>query len=298
MQSLGRRPGHGRECLGGGFHQLLRGNNLPADFVSTHHYPTDAFGKPGDDTEAQLSKSTRSILREETRAVRKQAGNCRSIIRSGAPPRIRAIRCTTIPYAAAFIVKTILEANGLVQGYSYWTFSDIFEENYFPSVPFQGGFRAAEHPRHRQARLPGIPIAARVGNRVDADLDGAHETVDAWLVRGDTFRDLMLTNFALPRHPIATESVNVHPPGRHVDRRGVDSAHRSRARQRQAPLGANGQARISQRRDRRRRHLGRHRPVRERTPERCHRRSIELRFSVQIRRRPKTSSRLCQFPST
>ena len=44
------------------------------------------------------------------------------------------------PYAAAFIVKTVLEATGLVQGYSYWTFSDIFEENYFPSVPFQGGF--------------------------------------------------------------------------------------------------------------------------------------------------------------
>ena len=28
----------------------------------------------------------------------------------------------------------------LVEGYSFWTFSDIFEENYFPSVPFQGGF--------------------------------------------------------------------------------------------------------------------------------------------------------------
>jgi xylan 1,4-beta-xylosidase len=44
------------------------------------------------------------------------------------------------PYAAAFVIKTIMEANSLVQGYSYWTFSDIFEENYFPSVPFHGGF--------------------------------------------------------------------------------------------------------------------------------------------------------------
>ena len=26
-------------------------NGLPADFISTHHYPTDAFGQPGDDTE-------------------------------------------------------------------------------------------------------------------------------------------------------------------------------------------------------------------------------------------------------
>ena len=33
-----------------------------------------------------------------------------------------------------------MDAHGLVQGYSYWTFSDIFEENYFASLPFHGGF--------------------------------------------------------------------------------------------------------------------------------------------------------------
>jgi xylan 1,4-beta-xylosidase len=30
-------------------------HDVPVDFVSTHHYPTDAFGKPGDDTVAQLA---------------------------------------------------------------------------------------------------------------------------------------------------------------------------------------------------------------------------------------------------
>ena len=44
------------------------------------------------------------------------------------------------PYAAAFARQTVMEANGLVEGYSFWTFSDIFEENYFPSMPFHGGF--------------------------------------------------------------------------------------------------------------------------------------------------------------
>ena len=38
------------------------------------------------------------------------------------------------------MAKTVLEASELVQGYSFWTFSDIFEENSFPSVPFHGGF--------------------------------------------------------------------------------------------------------------------------------------------------------------
>ncbi|MEP7189610.1 MAG: hypothetical protein ABI901_10515 [Roseiflexaceae bacterium] len=49
--------------------------NLPADFVSTHHYPTDAFGNPGDDTEAQLAKSTRSVLREGSGADCTAAGS-------------------------------------------------------------------------------------------------------------------------------------------------------------------------------------------------------------------------------
>ena len=74
------------------------------------------------------------MLRDETREVRRQAGD---------RPVYYTEWCTSSnprdpmhdePYAAAFIIKTIMEANGLVQGYSYWTFSDIFEENYFPSV--------------------------------------------------------------------------------------------------------------------------------------------------------------------
>ena len=55
-------------------------NDLPVDFISTHHYPTDAFGKPGDDTEAQLSDSTRSILREQTRDCAKAGGQSAGLL--------------------------------------------------------------------------------------------------------------------------------------------------------------------------------------------------------------------------
>ncbi len=27
-----------------------------------------------------------------------------------------------------------------MDGYTFWTFSDIFEEHYFPAAPFHGGF--------------------------------------------------------------------------------------------------------------------------------------------------------------
>jgi xylan 1,4-beta-xylosidase len=182
-------------------------NGLPADFISTHHYPTDAFGKPGDDTEAQLAASTRSILREQTRDVRHKAGDL---------PVYYTEWCTSSnprdpmhddPYAAAFIVKTVLEASGLVQGYSYWTFSDIFEENYFPSVPFQGGFGLLNIHGIAKPSYRAYELLHGLGT-LSIGVEGSHATVDAWLALGEGFSTIVLTNFALPRHPIATELVS------------------------------------------------------------------------------------------
>jgi xylan 1,4-beta-xylosidase len=189
------------------FLNFCKANRLPADFISTHHYPTDAFGRPGDDTVTQLADSTRSILREQTRAVRKLAGDL---------PVYYTEWCTSSnprdpmhddPYAAAFIVKTILEANDLVQGYSYWTFSDIFEENYFPSVPFQGGFGLLNVHGIAKPAYRAFQLLHELGTEI-VPVEGSHETVDAWFVRGRQRSTLVLTNFALPRHRIRTEQVS------------------------------------------------------------------------------------------
>lgn len=189
------------------FLNFCRSNELPVDFISTHHYPTDDFGKPGDDTEAQLAASRRSALRDETRIARKQAGDL---------PLYYTEWCTSSnprdfmhddPYAAAFIVKTILEANRLVQGYSYWTFSDIFEENYFPSVPFHGGFGLLNIHGIAKPAYRAFQLLHQLGTQM-LPVEGRHETVDAWFVRGDRHSTLMLTNFALPRHTIVTQQVS------------------------------------------------------------------------------------------
>ena len=73
--------------------------------------------------------------------------------------------------------------NGLVQGYSYWTFSDIFEENYFPSVPFHGGFGVLQPPRHPQAVLPRFQVLHGLGTEL-MPVTGSHATVDCWVVQG------------------------------------------------------------------------------------------------------------------
>jgi xylan 1,4-beta-xylosidase len=189
------------------FLNFCKVNQLSADFISTHHYPTDAFGKPGDDTATQLAHNTRSILREQTCAVRKQAGDL---------PVYYTEWCTSSnprdpmhddPYAAAFIVKTILEASGLIQGYSYWTFSDIFEENYFPSIPFHGGFGLLNIHGIAKPAYRAFQLLHELGTQM-LPIEGNHETVDAWFVRGEQHSTLVLTNFALPHHPIELEQVS------------------------------------------------------------------------------------------
>jgi xylan 1,4-beta-xylosidase len=194
------------------FLDFCKKNELPADFVSTHHYPTDSFGKPGDDTVTQLSESKRSALRDEARDVREQAGDL---------PVYYTEWCTSSnprdamhddPYAAAFIVKTVLEANGLVQGYSYWTFSDIFEENYFPSVPFQGGFGLLNIHGIAKPSYRAYELLHGLGTEL-MTVEGHHETVDAWLIAAEKSATLMLTNFALPRQPIDTQQVSFNLKG-------------------------------------------------------------------------------------
>ncbi|HSO76277.1 MAG TPA: glycosyl hydrolase [Blastocatellia bacterium] len=181
-------------------------NRLPADFISTHHYPTDAFGNEGDDTLTQLAKSRRSILREQTQnAKRRSRGKPLYYTEWNASSNPRD-SLHDEPYAAAFAVKTIMEANGLVEGYSFWTFSDIFEENYFPSKPFHGGFGLLNIHGIPKPTYRAFELLHSLGNE-SLLVDGLHETVDAWVVRGTNKITVLLTNYALPRHHLQKEHV-------------------------------------------------------------------------------------------
>jgi xylan 1,4-beta-xylosidase len=155
------------------FLRFCRDNQLPADFVSTHHYPTDAFRKPGDDTETQLAESRRSVLKDQATAV-----------------------------------KTVMEATDLVEGYSYWTFSDIFEENYFPSVPFHGGFGLLNIHGIAKPAYRAFQLLHELGDTL-LPLHGQHETVDAWLIRKQKDVAVLASNFGLPRHPLKEEKISV-----------------------------------------------------------------------------------------
>ena len=44
-------------------------------------------------------------------------------------------------------------------------------------------------------------------------MEGTHTTVDAWTVRQDRVLTVLLTNHALPRHPIETDHVHIQLTG-------------------------------------------------------------------------------------
>ena len=201
---------------------------VPADFISTHHYPTDALGSDQQDTEVQLFKSQRGIMREVAQDTRRQARG-RPVYytewNSSSNPRDSM---HDRPYAAAFAVATILEARGLVEGYSFWTFSDIFEENYFPSVPFHGGFGLLNLHGIPKPTYRAFELLHNSGTE-QMLVDGLHETVDCSVIRNNSSLTVLLTNHTTPGHSIETESLEVRldnvsePLNSHIQR--VDAEH-------------------------------------------------------------------------
>ena len=182
-------------------------NDVPADFVSTHHYPNDHFEDDAE-TEVQLFKSQRGIMREAAQNTRARARNRPVYYTEWNTSSVMGDTLHDEPYAAAAVASTVMEANGLVDGYSFWTFSDIFAENYFPSMPFHGGFGLLT--------LHGIPKPAYrlfqllhdLGDRQSL-VDGLHETVDCSLVHKESSVTILLTNHTTPGHSIETEQIEI-----------------------------------------------------------------------------------------
>ncbi len=116
--------------------------NVPVDFVSTHVYGNDkaedVFG-----THEQISRNQMVC-----RAVKKVHDQ----IAASAYPKMPLLwteynadysnqpKVTDSAYMGPFLANTIRQCDGLVDVMSYWTFSDVFEEQGVVKTPFYGGF--------------------------------------------------------------------------------------------------------------------------------------------------------------
>ena len=201
---------------------------VPPDFVSTHTYPTDALGKPGDDTKTALSKGHLGILLEYAKKVREQVGKRPLYYTEWSTSSNPRDELHDDAYAAAYITHTLLNMGTVVDAYSYWTFSDIFEENYFPSEPFQGGFGLMTIQGIPKPAYRAYEILHRLGKE-RLPVKGNHQTVSVWAVRGDDVVTVVIVNLALPLHPIEPETVNLEffgmAPVESAQVRRIDADH-------------------------------------------------------------------------
>ena len=99
----------------------------------------------------------------------------------------------------------MLEVTGLVEGYSFWTFTDIFEENYFPSLPFHGGFGLLNLHGIPKPTYRAFELLHRLGTEAVPVTGGTRPWTPGWCGGRDAVT-VLLTNHALPRHPIETRA--------------------------------------------------------------------------------------------
>jgi xylan 1,4-beta-xylosidase len=203
---------------------------VPADFISTHQYPTDGLRSDEDDLELQLFKSQRGLMREVAQDTHRRARG-RPVYYTGWNTSADSRDpLHDESYAAAFVVATIMEAKGLVEGYSFWTFSDIFAENNFPSVPFHGGFGLLNLHGIPKPTYRAFQLLHHLGTE-QLLVDGLHETVDCSVIRNSSTLTVLLTNHTTPGHSIETEHIEVRldhaaePQEVHIQRIDADHAN-------------------------------------------------------------------------
>jgi xylan 1,4-beta-xylosidase len=170
--------------------------HVPFDFVSSHIYgnekPEDIFGKHIDVTQKNMV----------ARAVRKVYDQVKA---SGAPNTpifwteynatyMNRPDTTDSAFMGPWLANNIRECDGLTQMMSYWTFSDVFEEQGIVKAPFYGGFGLIAERSIPKAAFRAFELLHKLGDsRIASDSENALITK-----RADGTILLALWNYADP----------------------------------------------------------------------------------------------------
>lgn len=158
-------------------------NHVPADFESTHTYgvtrgAVDADGNAG------------TVLDLTPDAIVKRVRNSRHLIDTSATPHLElhytewsTAYTPTDPIhdqyiSAPFILEKLRQTSSLAQSMSYWTFTDIFEENGPRFTPFHGGFGLMNYQGIRKPSYFAYKFLAALG-----ETDLATSDAQSWITK-------------------------------------------------------------------------------------------------------------------
>jgi xylan 1,4-beta-xylosidase len=134
--------------------KFVQEQHVPADFLSTHTYATKRLAPgPNGQVETILDNGPDAIV-GRVRGSRNLVDAYNSAAKIETPPEaplelhytewnssyVKSDPVHDQYIQAAFILDKLKETSPLAQSMSYWTFTDIFEEDGPPKRPFYGGF--------------------------------------------------------------------------------------------------------------------------------------------------------------
>ncbi|KAF0975075.1 hypothetical protein FDP41_005828 [Naegleria fowleri] len=186
------------------FVNYVRSNNVPNDFVSTHEYPTD-IEPLATDTLIKVAKQSRSIVGSNTPLFYTEWNAGLGDLGSG------TYFYQDSSYPAALITRTLFSLNNVVDVYSYWTFSDLFEEHGQYSEVFQEGFGMMTIYSIRKPVWRAFQLMAKSGDELYNATSDTTSTVDVYTTLNRDTREVMIfaSNYQVPSLPGSSYVVSI-----------------------------------------------------------------------------------------
>ncbi|WP_294392559.1 cellulase family glycosylhydrolase [uncultured Sphingomonas sp.] len=178
-------------------------SRLPVDFVTTHTYGVEGgFLDEKGEGDNKLSRNPDAVVQD----VRKVRGEIEAAGRTGLPLFFTEWSTSYNPrdpihddyFGAAYILSKLRRTEGLAQGMSYWTYSDLFEEPGPQSKPFEGGFGLMTPQGVRKATWFAYKYLADLGDREVP----THDDQSIAALKGDTVQ-LLAWRDVLPDQPVS-----------------------------------------------------------------------------------------------
>jgi xylan 1,4-beta-xylosidase len=185
--------------------------HVPLDFVSTHVYAND-LSKDVFGTDENIDRSEMV-----GRAVQKVYNQVKSSPRPDLPIHWseynasykNEIDVTDAPYMGPWLANNIRLCDGLTATMSYWTFSDVFEEQGVIKTPFYGGYGLIAEGGVPKAAFNAFAMLHRLGDRrSQPDLANALVTK-----RPDGTLAIAVWNYAAPGTAGTTRKIHVTVTG-------------------------------------------------------------------------------------
>ena len=204
-------------------------NHIPVDFVSTHVYGNDSardiFG--GNESVARTQMVCRAVRRVHDQVKQSVLPDLPIIWSEYNASYKNEADVTDSVFMGPWLADTIRQCDGLVDILSYWTFSDVFEEQGVVKQPFYGGYGLIAEDGLPKPSFNAFKLLHRLGNRRLAN------TSDSVLVtrRGDGSLAIAVWNLFLPEESGRSKSVTIQFKGNSGSHQALvyrlDSAHGS-----------------------------------------------------------------------